>query len=245
MAIDEYLTKYNEIVELCEDYWHLLRVESSLFTHFPKKMFARKSDQNALMNQISRGNMRANDQHIYFRHAGESLRLQNPKETLLGSSTDCNLRPQRPYQWKNGSSWGRRTRRGNLREPRTSNEVVRPSRLSYNRINQLNFNFTIIILKLKEDPWRLSYRFLYLFLQRPHFSEGNFSSIFLARRPISGRPSLSIYLWSFSIFLLMSFLGFRSFLSIFLFITPKSYIILLSSKSAVSDSICILIFSIR
>ena len=54
MAIDEYLTKYNEIVELCEDYWHLLRVESSLFTHFPKKMFARKSDQNALLNQISR-----------------------------------------------------------------------------------------------------------------------------------------------------------------------------------------------
>jgi len=38
-AMNAYAAQQKELVELCEDYWLILRVESDLFCHLPQKMF--------------------------------------------------------------------------------------------------------------------------------------------------------------------------------------------------------------
>ena len=35
VAKDTYLQMFNEIIELCEDFWYIVRVESMLFCHLP------------------------------------------------------------------------------------------------------------------------------------------------------------------------------------------------------------------
>jgi len=42
-AFEQYENTFKELVELCEDYWYILRIESALFCHLPTKMFG-KSD---------------------------------------------------------------------------------------------------------------------------------------------------------------------------------------------------------
>jgi len=35
VAKDNYMQMFNEIIELCEDFWYIVRVESMLFCHLP------------------------------------------------------------------------------------------------------------------------------------------------------------------------------------------------------------------
>ena len=42
-AFEQYENTFKELVELCEDYWYILRIESALFCHLPSRMFE-KSD---------------------------------------------------------------------------------------------------------------------------------------------------------------------------------------------------------
>jgi hypothetical protein len=53
-AMEDYMNHYREIVELCEDYWHLLRIESFLFNVFPKTMFGSSRTGNHLYFEIKR-----------------------------------------------------------------------------------------------------------------------------------------------------------------------------------------------
>ena len=49
---ETYELQFSELVEQCEDYWYILRVESFMFCTFPSKMFG-KIDPN-LVEQINR-----------------------------------------------------------------------------------------------------------------------------------------------------------------------------------------------
>ena len=42
---DQYETIFKELVELCEDYWYILRIESTLFCHLPSRMFGKTDPQ--------------------------------------------------------------------------------------------------------------------------------------------------------------------------------------------------------
>jgi hypothetical protein len=44
-AFDQYETIFKELVELCEDYWYILRIESTLFCHLPSRMFGKTDPQ--------------------------------------------------------------------------------------------------------------------------------------------------------------------------------------------------------
>ncbi len=40
-AFDTYEQQFAELVELCEDYWYILRIESFLFCSLPQRMFGK------------------------------------------------------------------------------------------------------------------------------------------------------------------------------------------------------------
>ena len=40
--LDTFEASYNEIVEMCEDYWYIVRMEASLFCRLPEQMFGSK-----------------------------------------------------------------------------------------------------------------------------------------------------------------------------------------------------------
>lgn len=34
---------FNEVIELCEDFWYIVRVEALLFCHLPEQMFSEEN----------------------------------------------------------------------------------------------------------------------------------------------------------------------------------------------------------
>lgn len=51
-AFDTYEQQFAELVELCEDYWYLLRIESFLFCSLPQRMFGKHDP--ALVEPLTR-----------------------------------------------------------------------------------------------------------------------------------------------------------------------------------------------
>lgn len=45
IAKDAYMQMFNEIIELCEDFWYIVRVESMLFCHLPQQMFSQDNPE--------------------------------------------------------------------------------------------------------------------------------------------------------------------------------------------------------
>jgi len=41
-VIETYESTFTDLVDLCEDYWYILRIESSLFSKLPQKIFGKQ-----------------------------------------------------------------------------------------------------------------------------------------------------------------------------------------------------------
>jgi hypothetical protein len=51
-TVENYENSFREVVELCEEYWYILRIESSLFCTLPLSMFGKT--ESAVVEPLTR-----------------------------------------------------------------------------------------------------------------------------------------------------------------------------------------------